>query len=204
MEGVKNIIFDLGGVLLNIDFSITEKAFIELGVDQFSEMFTQHHSNDLFVQLETGKISPEEFYEAFRKGTGTNLSNENIRNAWNALLLDFRLPSLAWLDTIKTKYRIFLFSNTNQIHHDAFIASYKELTGNADFDAFFEKAYYSQNMGMRKPNPEPFLHILKEQQLEASETLFIDDTIKNIEIAQKLGLKTIHLQWPQTLPELDL
>lgn len=204
MEGVKNIIFDLGGVLLNIDFSITEKAFIDLGVDQFSEMFTQHHSNDLFVQLETGEISPEEFYDAFRKGTGTDLSNENIKKAWNALLLDFRLPSLAWLDTIKTQYRIFLFSNTNQIHHDAFIATYKELAGNADFDAFFEKAYYSQNLGMRKPNPEPFLHILQEQQLEASETLFIDDTIKNIETAQKLGLKTIHLQWPQTLPDLDL
>jgi putative hydrolase of the HAD superfamily len=204
MDGVKNIIFDLGGVLLNIDVSITEKAFIELGVDRFSEMFTQHHSNDLFVQLETGEISPEEFYEAFRKGTGTELSNENIKNAWNALLLDFRLPSLAWLNSIKTRYRIFLFSNTNQIHHDAFIASYKELTGNADFDAFFEKAYYSQNLGMRKPNPEPFLHILQEHKLEASETLFIDDTIKNIETAQKLGLKTIHLQWPQTLPELDL
>ena len=81
MEGVKNIIFDLGGVLLNIDFSITEKAFKELGVTQFSNMFTQHHSNDLFVQLETGEISPEDFYEAFRRGTGTNLSDESIKKA---------------------------------------------------------------------------------------------------------------------------
>jgi putative hydrolase of the HAD superfamily len=204
MEGVKNIIFDLGGVLLNIDFSITEKAFIELGINQFSEMFTQHHSNDLFVQLETGKVSPEEFYEAFRKGTGTELSNEAVKKAWNALLLDFRGPTLEWLGTIKTKYRIFLFSNTNQIHHDAFIEMYKQLTSDGDFDAFFEKAYYSQNLGMRKPNPEPFLHILRENDLVPSETLFIDDTIKNIETAQALGLKTIHLQWPQTLPELGL
>jgi putative hydrolase of the HAD superfamily len=204
MKGVKNIIFDLGGVLLNIDFSITEKAFLELGVNRFSEMFTQHHSNDLFVQLETGEISPEAFYEAFRKGTGTDLSDEDIKNAWNALLLDFRLPTLKWLETIKTRYRIFLFSNTNQIHHDAFIAAYKEITGNGDFDAFFEKAYYSQHLGMRKPNPEPFLHILQEQGLIANETLFIDDTIKNIETAQSLGLKTFHLQWPQTLPELGL
>jgi putative hydrolase of the HAD superfamily len=204
MEGVKNIIFDLGGVLLNIDVSITEKAFRDLGVDHFSEMFTQHHSNDLFVQLETGSISPEAFYETFRKGTNTNLSDESIKKAWNALLLDFRIPSLTWLESIKDKYRIFLFSNTNQIHHDAFIESYKQLTGNGDFDAFFEKAYYSQNLGMRKPNPEPFLHILKEQQLVANETLFIDDTIKNIETAKSLGLQTVHLQWPKTLTDLDL
>jgi putative hydrolase of the HAD superfamily len=204
MEGVKNIIFDLGGVLLNIDFSITEKAFKELGVTQFSNMFTQHHSNDLFVQLETGEISPEDFYEAFRRGTGTNLSDETIKKTWNALLLDFRAPTLSWLETIRSKYRIFLFSNTNQIHHDAFIESYQQLTGNREFDTIFEKAYYSQNMGMRKPNPEPFLYILKENNLNAKETLFIDDTIKNIETAHALGLKTIHLQWPQTLPELGL
>ncbi len=204
MEGVKNIIFDLGGVLLNIDFSITEKAFKELGVTQFSNMFTQHHSNDLFVQLETGEISPEDFYEAFRRGTGTNLSDETIKKTWNALLLDFRAPTLSWLETIRSKYRIFLFSNTNQIHHDAFIESYQQLTGNGEFDTIFEKAYYSQNMGMRKPNPEPFLYILKENNLNAKETLFIDDTIKNIETAHALGLKTIHLQWPQTLPELGL
>ncbi len=204
MEGVKNIIFDLGGVLLNIDFSITEKAFKELGVTQFSNMFTQHHSNDLFVQLETGEISPEDFYEAFRRGTGTNLSDETIKKTWNALLLDFRAPTLSWLETIRSKYRIFLFSNTNQIHHDAFIESYQQLTGNREFDTIFEKAYYSQNMGMRKPNPESFLYILKENNLNAKETLFIDDTIKNIETAHALGLKTIHLQWPQTLPELGL
>jgi putative hydrolase of the HAD superfamily len=204
MEGVKNIIFDLGGVFLNIDFSITEKAFIELGVDQFSDMFTQHHSNDLFVELETGSISPESFYAAFRAGTGCNLSDEDIKNAWNALLLDFRKPSLEWLKNIKSKYRIFLFSNTNSIHHDAFIESYRQQTGETDFDAFFEKAYYSQNLGMRKPNPEPFLHILKEQNLNAAETLFIDDTIKNIETAKLLGMQTVHLQWPQTLPDLDL
>lgn len=204
MEGIKNIIFDLGGVLLNIDFSLTEKAFIDLGVDRFSEMFTQHHSNDLFIQLETGAISPEEFYHAFREGTNTDLSDEDIKNAWNALLLDFRLPTLAWLETNKTKYRIFLFSNTNQIHHDAFIDTYKKMTGGGDFDAFFEKAYYSQHLGMRKPNPEPFEHILREQGLLANETLFIDDTIKNIETAQFLGLKTVHLQWPTTVPELGL
>lgn len=204
MKGIKNIIFDLGGVILNLDFSITERAFRDLGVTQFSNMFTQHHSNDLFVQLETGRISEPEFYEAFRKGTGVNLSNETIKKAWNALLLDFREPTLEWLEKNRSRYRIFLFSNTNQIHHDAFIAAYKAKTGKADFDAFFEKAYYSQHIGMRKPDPAPFLQILQEQNLVPEETLFIDDTIKNIETAKSLGIKTVHLQWPQTVPELGL
>lgn len=204
MKGIKNIIFDLGGVILNIDFSITEKAFKELGVTQFSNMFTQHHSNDLFVELETGRISEPEFYEAFRKGTGTNLSDETIKKAWNALILDFREPTLEWLEKNQDKYRIFLFSNTNQIHYDAFVAAYEAKTGKADFDAFFEKAYYSQHMGMRKPDPAPFLQILQEQNLLPEETLFIDDTIKNIETANALGIKTVHLQWPQTVPELGI
>lgn len=203
-SGVKNIIFDLGGVFLNIDFAITESAFKELGVNGFQNMFTQHHANDLFIQLETGAITELEFYDAFRASSGVPLSNEQIKTAWNALLLDFRLPTLAWLETIEGKYRIFLFSNTNQIHHNAFHASYKEQTGRDNFDGFFIKAYYSQHMGMRKPDIAPFQHILLEQGLEASETLFIDDTIKNVLAAREAGMLSHHLVWPQTLPELGL
>lgn len=204
MQGVKNIIFDLGGVILDIDIQKTAEAFREMGIPSFSEMFTQHYSNNLFVQLETGAISPEAFYEAFRNETGMSLEDDAIKDAWNALLLDFRKPSLEWLDSIKDKYQIFLFSNTNQIHHDAFIEKYQQQTGKADFDAYFRKAYYSQQIGMRKPDLAPFLHILQEQNLVAAETLFIDDTIKNIIAAQQAGMQTVHLQWPQTLPDLDL
>lgn len=203
-SGVKNIIFDLGGVLFNIDFAKTESAFKALGVTGFHEMFTQHHANDLFIQLETGALSELEFYEAFRTASGVPLTNEEIQKAWNALLIDFRLPSLAWLDGIKEKYRIFLFSNTNQIHHDAFHATFQEQTGRDDFDSYFVKAYYSQHMGMRKPDLAPFLRILEEQGLLASETLFIDDTIKNVEAAREAGMLAHHLVWPQTLPELPL
>ena len=204
MAAIKNIIFDLGGVLLNIDFKKTEDAFHALGVTNFSEMFTQHHSNPLFVQLEKGSVTPAEFYEGFRNATGYSFSDEEIKKAWNALLLDFRMPSIEWLSNIKDKYRIFLFSNTNQIHYDAFIETYQQQTGLLNFNDFFEKAYYSQNMGMRKPDTAPFMHILKEQGLVAAETLFIDDTIKNIMAANEVGIQTIHLQWPQTLPELGL
>jgi putative hydrolase of the HAD superfamily len=204
MQGVKNIIFDLGGVLFNIDFKKTEAAFVALGVENFSEMFTQYHSNDLFIQLETGAISPDEFYDAFRECTQIALTNHQIKTAWNALLIDFRLPSLEWLESIKNKYRIFLFSNTNQIHYESFLETYFIQTGKTNFNDFFEKAYYSQEMGLRKPSLEPFIQILENHGLVAAETVFIDDTLKNIEAANQVGLQTIHLQWPQTLPELDL
>ncbi|HQR91738.1 MAG: hypothetical protein B7Y15_02800 [Bacteroidetes bacterium 24-39-8] len=203
-SGVKNIIFDLGGVLFNIDFAKTESAFKALGVTGFHEMFTQHHANDLFIQLETGALTELEFYEAFRSASGVQLTNEQIKTAWNALLIDFRLPTLAWLEDIREKYQIFLFSNTNQIHHDAFHATFQEQTGRDDFDSYFVKAYYSQHMGMRKPDLAPFHQILDEQGLLAAETLFIDDTIKNVIAAREAGILAHHLVWPQTLPELPL
>ncbi|MBT9483943.1 HAD family phosphatase [Sediminibacterium sp.] len=201
---IKNIIFDLGGVFLNIDFSLTSKAFIDLGVLQFNEMFTQHFSNPLFELLETGKLNEEEFYTAFRKESKTNLNNEQIKQAWNALLLDFPKERIDWLKSISKKYRIFLFSNTNQIHYDSFIEKFGMQHPGEDFNSLFRKAYYSQFLGLRKPYPESFQAILDEQGLLAEETLFIDDTFKNIEAAQSLGLQTIHLKHPLTVLDLDL
>lgn len=102
-EPIKNIIFDLGGVFLNIDFQLTNQAFIKLGVPHFNEMFTQHFSNPLFELLETGKITEEEFYEAFRQESKMHLTNEQIKTAWNALLLDFPPERIDWLENIGKK-----------------------------------------------------------------------------------------------------
>ncbi|HLD54395.1 MAG TPA: HAD family phosphatase [Sediminibacterium sp.] len=201
---IKNIIFDLGGVFLNIDFSLTSKAFIDLGVLQFNEMFTQHFSNPLFELLETGKIAEAEFYEAFRQETKLPLTNEQIKKAWNALLLDFPSDRIDWLENIANKYQVFLFSNTNQIHYNHFIEYFAVQFPGKNFDSFFIKAYYSQFLGLRKPYPESFQAILDEQGLHAEETLFIDDTLKNIEAAQALGLQTIHLKHPLTVLDIDL
>jgi len=201
---IKNIIFDLGGVLLNIDFKLTSNAFKNLGVNHFDEMFTQHFSNPLFELLETGKIDETAFYEAFRKEAGLPLSNEQIQAAWNALLLDFPPERIKWLEKIASQYRIFLFSNTNQIHYDCFKLNFSNAFDGKNFDDFFEKAYYSQFLGLRKPYPESFLAILEEQGILPSETLFIDDTYKNIEAANQLGFQTIHLQSPTTVLDLNL
>lgn len=204
MHPIKNIIFDLGGIFMNIDFHLTEEAFKQLGVTNFSTMFTQHHANDLFENLETGKIIPEEFYEAFRQATGKPLTNTQIKNAWNALLLNFPKERISWLDNIRKKYHVYLFSNTNIIHYDAFIEIFQQNTGQPSLNQYFIKAYYSHTLGLRKPYVNAYEYILKEQNLIAAETLFIDDTYKNIEGAQEAGLQTIHLVAPRTVLDLEL
>ncbi len=204
MQTIKNIIFDLGGVFMNLDFNLTQQAFVNLGITEFVQMFTQHHANDLFEDLETGKISPEIFYDKLRQETQTHLTNEEIKTAWNALILDFPAERLDWLKQIGQKYKVYLFSNTNQIHYDAFIKVLEEENNCHDFNDHFIKAYYSHEMGMRKPYIESFQKILDEQGLLASETLFIDDSYKNIEGAIKAGLQTIHLLPPKTVIDLNL
>ena len=189
---------------MDIHFHLTQQAFEKLGVIHFQEFFTQHHASDLFQLLETGKLSETEFYAAFRKETGLSVTDDEIKKAWNALLDRFPKERIDWLKQIKTKYKIFLFSNTNKIHYDAFMKGYTEDFGKNDFNEQFVKAYYSQELGLRKPFLESFNYILKEQGLDPAETLFIDDTLKNIEAAKKAGLQTFHLVSPMTVLDLDL
>lgn len=189
---------------MNIDYTLTEKAFRQLGVTNFNEFYTQHHASSLFEDFETGKISPEIFCDELRNKTGVSLTNEQIYWAWNAMLLDFPLKRLDWLEEIKKRYKIFLYSNTNKIHYDAFIKIVEKATGNNSFNNYFLKAYYSHYFGLRKPYATSYTAILEEQKIKAEETLFIDDTIKNIEGAKMAGLQTIHLKAPQTVLDLHL
>ncbi|MBS1627627.1 MAG: HAD family phosphatase [Bacteroidetes bacterium] len=204
MQLIKNIIFDLGGVFLNLNYQLTQDAFTQAGVKNFKELFTQHHSNKLFIDLETGKITEEVFYDRFRKETQTNLSDNTIKTAWNAMLLNFPTERIEWLEQINKKYNVFLFSNTNQIHYDAFMNIIKQTFGSLNFNGLFIKTYYSQQIGLRKPNKEAFEFILNDQNLTITETLFIDDTLENIKTANKIGLQTIHLVAPQTVIDLNL
>jgi FMN phosphatase YigB (HAD superfamily) len=204
MKKIKNIIFDLGGIFIDINFKATEKKFISLGVTNFNDYYTQHTASSLFEDLETGKISPLEFYSRFRLETGVDCTDEQIKEAWNAMLGKFPVERLSWLEEIGFKYAIYLYSNTNIIHYDAIQKIYHECTGKENFDAYFIKAHYSHDLGLRKPYPESFTKLLAIENLDAAETLFIDDTLKNIEGAQQAGLQTIWLQHPKTVLDLDL
>jgi len=193
MAVYKNIIFDLGGVLLNIDYHKTSKAFQNFGIKNFDELFSQFKANELFEKLETGDISEEDFYISIQQHADLPLTINEIKTAWNAMLLDFRIDSIKFLKTISDKYNLYLLSNTNSIHHRAFIEIYKKEVGEPSIDSYFKKSYYSHLIGKRKPHLETYRYVLNDSNLKAEETLFIDDSINNIEAAKETGIQTHHL-----------
>lgn len=204
MKNINAIIFDFGGVILNIDYNKTRNAFKDLGVKDFDEMYSQKNADPLFSKLERGEISIGEFYSAFRKTTNLTATDLEIETAWNAMLLDYRQEALKTLKRIRQKYKLFLLSNTNLIHYNAFNKSYQTFFPGQLLDDHFGKAYYSHQIGMRKPAKDIYEFVIRENKLDPSQTLFIDDSIQNIETANALGLKTILLQEGQNIEELGL
>jgi putative hydrolase of the HAD superfamily len=191
---IKNIIFDLGNVILNIDTNKSKEEFFKYGLKDFNQLYTLAAQSEIFDRLEIGVISPEEFFEEFRKITKTDLSNEIIRHCWNALILDYPKGRIKLLQTLKPRYRTFLLSNTNKIHYDFYT---QDLVAEFDInglESLFEKAYFSHEIGMKKPNPEIFKFVLNQSGLDPYETLFIDDNKHNVAAAEELGIKTIYLK----------
>ena len=203
MAETKNIIFDLGGVLLDINYQKTIAAFENLGLENFGDMFSQFKADALFEKLETGELSDTDFYSAIKKRTKSAVTNTEIDHAWNALILHFRIESLNMLEKLSNKYKLYLLSNTNSIHLKCFKKLFTQETGKASLDSCFIKAWYSNELGLRKPGAKIFEFVLREESLNAAETLFIDDTFSNIETAQKLGFKTHHLLPTQKIELLD-
>lgn len=195
MATLRNIIFDLGGVLLNIDYNKTACAFTELGVTDFRKMYQQYTADELFESLETGHTSVESFYDFMAKKGLKPLKPTQVQDSWNAMLLDFRVESFKFLETLKKKYDLYLLSNTNAVHKAAFDKIFTAQTGLPSMDTYFKKAYYSHMIGLRKPNINIYEFVLKDAGMVAEQTLFIDDSINNIEAAAKIGIKT-HLLLP--------
>ena len=192
MNGIRNIIFDLGGVLLDIDFKASQQAFEQLGIHDLETMVSLSHANDLFHALETG-MDARLFYEGLRHHTKTNWSDEILEEAWCALLLGYRKKSIEQLWQLRNRYRSFLLSNTNEIHVQRFEKMFQEQFEGRELSSCFEEAYYSNRIQKRKPAPEAWLYIINAHALNPAETLFIDDGAANIEAAKQLGMQTIHL-----------
>lgn len=198
---VRNIIFDLGGIFIDIHYQHTKQAFEALGVPDFDALFQQSYSNPLFAQLERGEVPPAVFYQQFRQQTGLLAADDAIAHAWNAMLGQFRPGAVALLPNLRSQYRIFLLSNTNEIHHAAFSQQYQQQFGHA-FDDHFEKAHYSHTLGQRKPDVACYEAVLQLHGLQAPDTLFIDDTLKNLEGAEAAGLQTLLLAPGQPLEQV--
>lgn len=187
---IKNIIFDYGNVIFDIDHQLTIKAFQDLGLQNDKDFFGHLKQNPLFDEFEKGNISASEFRANVRDIAQQNFTDETIDTAWNTLLLGIREGYLEYLLELKNKYRTFLLSNNNEIHYQ-WINNYLQAQFNVEnMSTFFEKDYYSHLMNMRKPNADIFEYVLKEHHLNPTETLFIDDSPQHLDTAKALGLNT--------------
>lgn len=202
MQGIQNIIFDLGGIILNIDYQRTATAFKALGFHNFEELYSQFHLSEIFDQFETGKISADEFLDALQQKAPASVTREQLIDAWNAMLLDFPVARLQLLQQLRQHYNLFLLSNTNAIHHDAFNKILLDSRGIPSLATFFDRAYYSHLIGLRKPHAEAYQYVLDAHDLKAEATLFIDDTLPNITGAEAVGIRTLHLPGPKTIVDV--
>jgi glucose-1-phosphatase len=189
---IHNIIFDLGGVLIDLDINLTGIAFAKLGINQPADEIELLRRTKVYTGLETGEISASVFRKSLREISTTLPSDSAIDDAWNAMLLDFPADRVTLLLNLGKKYRLFLLSNSNAIHHKCYTDKFRQVNG-FEMNSLFERAHYSFEMKMKKPSPEIFQKVLAENQLLANETLFIDDTMDNIKTAAGLGFKVHHI-----------
>src|SRR5258707_10223384 len=203
MIGIKNIIFDLGGVIINLDNQRTENAFIALGSTSLKDYFGHGHAASFFSDYEVGGLSDQQFLNEIRALTGLRASDEAMTEAWNALLLDFPPERIQLLKELHKSYRLFLFSNTNALHLAALQQIYRSTFPKGELDDHFERAYYSHTMRMRKPDTASFQYILKENQLKGQETLFVDDALINVEGAEKAGLQGLFVRPGRTIMDFQ-
>ena len=192
MENLQNIIFDLGGVIMDIDVKLTIQAFTKLGVKDVHRYFGHGFAASFFSDHEAGRISDEVFLREIKNLLGGEVSEQAILDAWNALLLRFPPERIELLKELKTRYRVFLYSNTNAIHYEKFSEIYRKTIGGALEDNF-EKAYFSHVLGQRKPETAGFAQILVENDLDPQKTLFVDDAWINVEAAIKSGMKGLYM-----------
>jgi len=198
---IKNLLFDFGGVIMNINYRLTINEFNRLGYPAFEEMYAQYTASPLFEKLETGNVSEDTFYSAMQAMAPQPVSVQTIRDAWNAMLIGFNKETITFLETLRPHYRMFLLSNTNIIHKRAFDEMLMRTHGIPAIDVFFEKAYYSHLIGLRKPHPEVFEFVLKDAAIDPAETLFIEDSINNLAAAEKFGIRGLLIAPGENLHE---
>jgi len=193
LTDIKNIIFDLGGVIIEIHYQDTISAFEKIGFHDFENIYSLIKHTHLFDMLETGKIPAQAFRNELRKYRN-HLTDEQINKAWNTMIGNMPSSNLPLLRTVRKQYHTYLLSNTNAIHIEYFIHYLEQKFGYNALTDMFDKVYFSHEIGERKPEHAAFEFVINDASLTPSETLFIDDLLPNIEGAREVGLLTYHLQ----------
>lgn len=202
MKNIKNIIFDYGGVIINLDMQMPldlVKLHSRLDVEK---VWKEMQSRKVFEMYERGLLSDEEFRNAIRNFFNTQIDDEIIDQIWNSMLLDMPQERIELLPKCKNHYQIFLLSNSNSIHYKAYLSQLQNRYKINSFDDLFNKAYFSFEMKLLKPSSEIFQKLVQNHQLKIEETLFIDDTLVHIETARKMGFQTIHLTQEKNITDL--
>ncbi|MFT5665957.1 MAG: FMN phosphatase YigB (HAD superfamily) [Vicingaceae bacterium] len=201
IEGIKNIIFDLGNVIIDLDTEATKQDFKFLYGPDYEEVMADLKERNIFKKFETGSISTQTFLNELAS-YDDNITFDEIKNAWSAMLLDIPEENYKILKKTKENYKTFCLSNTNKLHIDFIYKQLKSTKGVTNLNGFFEKVYLSHEVGKRKPNEDIFQLVLDNHNLVPSETLFIDDIKKHLQGAEKLGIRTIHMDEDMRLSDL--
>jgi len=197
--GINAIVFDLGGVLIDLSLERTIAAFSKLTGASKTDIQYTYAFNPAFMAYEKGEVTDQEFRDSIRSIFSVESSDAEIDHCWNAMLIDLPVHSLTMLDNLKKNFNVFALSNTNTIHIQ--YVNEVMLKGKR-LDSWFHKAYYSHHLGMRKPEVEIYQHVLRENKLIPEKTIFLDDNIENIKAANSLYIQTIHITQLQQVRDL--
>lgn len=202
MPHFKNLIFDLGDVIIDIDYRQTIAAFQKLAVVNFSQVVSYSAQSPVFDLYEKGKVTTPAFCAEIRKNLHPNSTDEDVISAWNAIFVDFSQQKMELLKQLKSRYKTFALSNINEIHLATINEVAQSKFGEADFGSFFHNTYYSNLVGYRKPENEIYELILKQEALVPEETFFVDDKKENVEAARAFGIQAYQLTDRNKLNEL--
>lgn len=190
-NNITTIIFDLGGVILNLDMKKTERDLGKILEITNTDDASIPPFDKIYKDYETGNITTFRFLDYLHKRAVINVSHEDIINVWNDMLLDIPEKRIRMLEKLSKKYKLFMLSNINDLHVEAFEKIVHDLQDN--FFELFTKVYYSNIIHQRKPDKESYLIVIEENNLDVTKTLFVDDKAVNIKAAQDLGLQTLHI-----------
>ena len=202
LTNIKNIILDLGRVILKINLDNTLVSFKGFGFPKLEEFDIIFSRFPFFRQFELGLITPQQFFSEIRKAISNNLSDESIENAWNSMIGEYYEGAVPLVQKLKTEYRMFLLSNTNETHEKEYNKRLMTDHKIPNLSALFERVYYSHTLHLSKPDPAIFKYVLNDSHLVPEETLYIDDILVHIESSVKLGIRGFHLDLPMKLTDV--
>jgi glucose-1-phosphatase len=203
-KNIKNIVFDLGGVLIEIDYQATISKFKAIGISNFDQIYSQYTQSDLFDRYDKGFATPDEFRSGIKTLANLKAPDAVFDDAWNAMILDLPSENLKLLLKLKSRYKTFLLSNTNEIHLEYFFNYLKKNHNVERLEDYFTNVHYSCRMGMRKPDLEIYNKLIEINGLKPSETLFIDDTAFNVDAAIEAGWQGYYMPKGKLIKDIIL